>query len=80
MVVFAASSMKERGRGRFHPPTAELTPPRHRCLWCGHSQVTKPTQANVTLNMGSNSAVGGYAKGILGCYRVLLCYYAPRNV
>jgi len=23
---------------------------------------------DVTLNMGSNSAVGGYAQGILGCY------------
>ncbi len=32
------------------------------------NEVTDPTQADVTLNMGTNSAVGGYAQGILGCY------------
>jgi hypothetical protein len=32
------------------------------------NEVTDPTQADVTLNMGSISAVGGYAQGILGCY------------
>jgi hypothetical protein len=32
------------------------------------AEVSDPTQANVTLNMGSNSAAGGYAQGTLGCY------------
>jgi hypothetical protein len=32
------------------------------------NEVTDPTQADVTLNMGTSSAVGGYAQGILGCY------------
>src|SRR5260370_32243065 len=30
-------------------------------------EVTDPTQADVTLNMGATSAVGGYADGVLGC-------------
>jgi hypothetical protein len=30
--------------------------------------VTDATQADVTLNMSTNSAVGGYSQGILGCY------------
>jgi hypothetical protein len=32
------------------------------------NEATDPTQADVTLNMGTNSAVGGYSQGILGCY------------
>jgi hypothetical protein len=32
------------------------------------NEVTDPTQADVTLSMGTTSAVGGYAQGILGCY------------
>jgi hypothetical protein len=32
------------------------------------NEVTDPTQADVMLNMGTTSAVGGYGQGILGCY------------
>jgi hypothetical protein len=32
------------------------------------TEVPDPTLANVILNMGSTSAVGGYAQGILGCF------------
>jgi ELWxxDGT repeat protein len=31
------------------------------------TEVTDPTLADVTLNMDTNSAVGGYAAGVLGC-------------
>jgi hypothetical protein len=31
------------------------------------TEVTDPTQADVTLNMDTTSAVGGYANGVLGC-------------
>jgi hypothetical protein len=31
------------------------------------TEVTDPSQADVTLNMNSTSAVGGYADGVLGC-------------
>lgn len=31
------------------------------------SEVTDPTQTDVTLNMDTTSAVGGYADGVLGC-------------
>jgi hypothetical protein len=31
------------------------------------TEVSDPTQANVTLDMGTTSAVGGYAAGVLGC-------------
>src|SRR5262249_48902932 len=31
------------------------------------AEVSDPTLADVTLNMDSNSAVGGYADGVLGC-------------
>jgi hypothetical protein len=31
------------------------------------AEVTDPTQADVTLNMDTTSAVGGYADGVLGC-------------
>jgi hypothetical protein len=31
------------------------------------TEVTDPTQADVTLNMDTISAVGGYANGVLGC-------------
>src|SRR5262249_59079417 len=30
-------------------------------------EVTAPTLADVTLNMGTTSPVGGYADGVLGC-------------
>ena len=30
-------------------------------------EVTDPTLADVTLNMDTTSAVGGYANGVLGC-------------
>jgi hypothetical protein len=33
----------------------------------GVTEVTDPTLADVTLNMDSTSAVGGYADGVLGC-------------
>jgi hypothetical protein len=32
------------------------------------AEVTNPTQANVTLNMGTTSAAGNYGQGVLGCY------------
>jgi uncharacterized repeat protein (TIGR01451 family) len=32
------------------------------------NEVTDPTQADVTLHMGTTSAVGGFAQGVLGCY------------
>jgi hypothetical protein len=32
------------------------------------NEVNDPTQANVTLNMNTQSAVGGHTQGILGCY------------
>ncbi len=32
------------------------------------AEVTDPTQANVTLSMGTNSAAGNYGQGVLGCY------------
>jgi hypothetical protein len=32
------------------------------------SETTDPTAANVTIDTGATSAVGGYADGILGCY------------
>jgi hypothetical protein len=32
------------------------------------AEVSDPAQANVTMNMGTNSAAGGYAQGTLGCY------------
>src|SRR5262245_36676715 len=31
------------------------------------AEVTDPTAADVTLNMNTSSAVGGYADGVLGC-------------
>ncbi len=32
------------------------------------AEVSDPTQANVTLSMGTNSAAGNYGQGVLGCY------------
>jgi uncharacterized repeat protein (TIGR01451 family) len=32
------------------------------------NEVTDPTLADVTLSMGTSSAVGNYAQGVLGCY------------